>query len=95
MYRGQAIGLKTMGHSRSCRCHIVAANWCWGSAKSRNGVGHASDGRARWLVTLGRLAAWPRDSRLPLTNGKLPFFSTALCSGRWPARTLMVVAPTW
>lgn len=77
MYRGQAIGLKTMGHSRSCRCHIVAANWCWGRRKAETAWGMPVTGGRGWLVTLDRLAAWPSDSGLPLTNSKLPFFSTA------------------
>lgn len=89
MYRGQATGLKAMGHSKSCRCHIVAATGAGagavlGSAKSRNGVGHPSDGAGAGGLSLldrpGRLAAWPSDSGLPLTNGELPFLSTALCS---------------
>lgn len=89
MYRGQATGLRAMGHSKSCRCHIVAATGAGagavlGSAKSRNGVGHSSDGRVRvachsWTAP-ACLAAWPSDSGLPLTNSELPFLSTALCS---------------
>lgn len=65
-----------------CRCY-----WFWDGSKSRNGVGHSSDG---WVRVGLRLAAWPSDSRLPLTNSELPFLSSC----RWPARTLMVSAAT-
>lgn len=58
--------------------------WLW---KSRNGVGHSSDG---WVRVGLRLAAWHSDSGLPLTNSELPFLSSC----RWPARTLMVSVAT-
>lgn len=56
-----------MDHSASCRCHVVAAS---DRRKAETAWGHASDG----LVRVPCLAAWPSDSRLPLTNSELPFF---------------------
>lgn len=61
-------------------------------------MGRASDGLLVRVAchSWGRLAAWPGDSRLPLTNSELPFLSEpsdrslSLCSSTWPARTLMV-----
>lgn len=63
MYRGQAIGLKTMDHSRSCRCHIVAANWWWDRRKAETAWGMPVTG-GRGGLSLW--AVWPLG---PATQG--------------------------
>lgn len=64
VYRGQASGLKAMGHSGSCRCHIVGCYWCWDGRKAETAWGMPVTGWCGWLVTLG--AAWPPG---PATQG--------------------------